>query len=300
MSAKSILAALALTAACAPTVPDQAGAPLSAAPTPADWAEACKADAGWDDPGPPFRIHGNSYYVGTCGITAILVTGDAGHVLIDGGTEAGGPLIAANIEALGFNLGDVKILLHSHEHFDHVAGLAELQRRSGARLLASPEAAPVLASGETADDDPQDGMHEPFPPSRVDGRVAPGQAVRLGSLSLLPLATPGHTPGALSWQWRSCEGRDCRTVVYADSLSSISSDEYRFSDRPAYLADYRAGLARLAALECDTILTPHPVASDLHRRASEGLPADPTGCRRYAATLTGRLDTRLAEEAARR
>jgi metallo-beta-lactamase class B len=299
MSGRIALGLLVLAAACAPTGKGEAVAQPAPAPAPAAWARACKSDAGWDDPGPPFRIHGNSYYVGTCGIAAILIAGDEGHVLIDGGTEAGGGLIAANIESLGFKLGDVELLLHSHEHFDHVAGLAELQRRSGARLLASAAAAPVLASGETADDDPQDGMHEAFPPARVDGRVTPGQPVRLGSVSLTPVATPGHTPGALSWQWRACEGADCRTIVYADSLSAISSDEFRFSDRPAYVAEYRAGLARLAQLECATILTPHPVASDLHRRASEGLPADPTGCRRYAETLANRLDTRLAEEAAR-
>src|SRR5687767_5418483 len=80
------------------------------------WAEACADWDEWEKPGPPYRIHGNTYYVGTCGISAILISGDDGHVLIDSGTDAGAALVAANIEALGFTLSDVKILLMSHEH----------------------------------------------------------------------------------------------------------------------------------------------------------------------------------------
>src|SRR5690606_31895327 len=250
---RGVVAAAAALAACAPTVAQEAAPDAQA-----QWAHTCAEWDDWDKPGPPFRVHGNTYYVGTCGIAAILVTGDDGHVLIDGGTEAGAAMIAANIEALGFALADVKLLLHSPEHFDHVGGLAELQRRSGARLLASPEAAPVLASGTTSDEDPQAGMHDPFPAARVDGQIVAGEPVRLGSLALTPVATPGHTAGALSWRWRSCEAGDCREIAYADSLSPVSSDSYRFIDHPAWVEAYRAGIERLAAVRCDIVLTPHP------------------------------------------
>jgi metallo-beta-lactamase class B len=276
----------------------------TAAPEPAavnaeaQWAEQCADDSGWDEPGPSFQVHGNTYYVGTCGIAAILVTGEEGHVLIDGGTGEGAAPIAANIEALGFDLSDVKLLLHSHEHYDHVGGLAELQRRTGARLLASPAAAPVLASGETAADDPQHGMHDPFSPARVGGAVEDGEVVRLGDIALTTIATPGHTSGALSWQWQSCgEAGQCETVVYGDSLSPVSSDAYRFSDHPEYLAAYRASLDRFAGLDCTLLLTPHPSASGMRDRILAGNLSDPAACRDYAAGIGKRLDERLAEEA---
>lgn len=291
---------LALLAACAdgqpPAEPDS---PAPAADM-ARWAAQCGDDDAWDKPGPPFRIHGGSYYVGTCGITAILVTGPEGHVLIDGGPDGAALVIADNIAALGFDLSDVKLLLHSHEHFDHVAGLAELQRRSGARLLASDRAAPVLASGRAAPDDPQADVLDPFPAMRVDGQVAPDRPVTLGPLSLTPVATPGHTPGALTWHWRSCagegDGADCRAIVYADSLSPISGDAYRFSDHSDVVAGFRDGLARLAALDCDILLTPHPAASGMRDRLAAGDLADPAACADYAANITRRLDARLAEE----
>jgi len=266
---------------------------------PAEWVQTCSDWDEWDKPGPPFQVFGNTWYVGTCGIAAILVTGEAGHILIDGGTEAGGVLIAANIEQLGFRVEDIKILLQSHEHFDHVAGLAELQRRSGARLFASPEAAPVMASGVTSADDPQFGMHDPFPPARVDAVLQEDLEVRLGSLQLRAVATPGHTPGALSWQWQSCEGTHCEYIVYADSLSPISSESYRFSDHLEYLAAYRSGLERLAGLDCSILLTPHPSAGATRQRllSADGLP-DATACSDYAMAVLRRLETRLAEEAA--
>jgi metallo-beta-lactamase class B len=250
----------------------------------------------WDRPAPPVRIHGNTYLVGTCGISAILITGDSGHILIDGGTERGADLIASNIRKLGFRLQDVKYLLHSHEHFDHVGGTARLQQLTGAQLIASPAAAKVFASGVSGPEDPQAGMHKPFPSVHVDRTVRDGEMVRLGNLALTAMATPGHTPGALSWHWGSCDGPICRRIVYADSLSPISSDTYRFSDHPEYLAAYRASLAKVAAVECDILLTPHPSASAMPERLGRASLEDRDACRNYAAGIGKRLDERLAKE----
>ncbi|MDQ3143771.1 MAG: subclass B3 metallo-beta-lactamase [Pseudomonadota bacterium] len=262
------------------------------------WAKACGDSTDWDQPAPPVRIHANTYLVGTCGISAILITGSDGHVLIDGGTEKGAEVIAANIRSLGLSLKDVKYLLHSHEHFDHVGGTARLQQLTGATLVASAPARPVLESGVNSADDPQAGMHKPFAPTTVGRTVGDGDEVRLGNLMLSAIATPGHTAGALSWRWESCDGGVCRTLVYADSLSPVSSDAYKFSDHPAYLAAYRASIAKVAATRCEILLTPHPSASAMKERMT-GQQAlfDVEGCKNYAASLTKRLDERLAKEA---
>ncbi len=263
------------------------------------FAAACKDWDEWDKPAPPVRIHANTYLVGTCGIAAILVTGSAGHILIDSGTETGADLIAANIRSLGFRLEDVKYLLHSHEHLDHVGGMARLQQLTGAQLIASRPAAAVFNSGAAGPSDPQAGMHKPFPAARVDRIINDGETVLLGNLLLTAIATPGHTPGALSWHWGSCDGGICLRIVYADSLTAISRDDYRFGDHPAYVAAFRAGIARLAALDCDVLLTPHPSGSDLVNRVAGRAPlVNPEACRDYAATAAKRLDERLAKEAA--
>jgi len=262
------------------------------------FASQCKDWDDYDKPAPPVGIFGNTYLVGTCGITSVLVTDPAGDILIDGGTEQDADLIAANIQKLGFRLSDVKYILHSHEHFDHVGGISKLQRMTGAQLIASPAAAPVLDTGMAGKDDPQYALGQRFPAAHVDRIVHDGEQVRLGNTVLLALATPGHTPGAMTWHWGSCQGGVCRQIVYADSLTPVSSKTYRFSAHPEYLALYRSSIAKVAALPCDILLTPHPSASHMIDRLALGKPLDdPDACRDYAAGLTRQLDERLAKEA---
>jgi metallo-beta-lactamase class B len=263
------------------------------------FARSCKEWDEWDKPAPPVRIHGNTYYVGTCGISSILVTGKDGHVLIDSGTEKGADLVAANIRRLGFKLNDVRWLLHSHEHHDHVGGLARLQQLTGAQVAASANAAAVLRSGVPGEGDPQFGVIEKMAPVPVARVLKDGDKVRLGSIQLTATETKGHTHGALSWQWVSCDGGVCRSFVYADSLSPVSRDDYRFTDKPNVVAAFRDSIARVAALDCDIILTPHPSASNMRERfAGTAELFDPKGCATYAAARTKQLDERLAKEAA--
>ncbi len=299
-SALPVLAALALQQIVIPIGNprqiDRPRAPIAQAGP--RYAAACADNDEWDKPAPPVRIHANTYLVGTCGISAILVTGTEGHVLIDGGTEKGAELIAANIRALGFKLADIRFLLHSHEHHDHVGGTARLQQLTGATLVASRAAASVFATGTPPGDDPQAGTLPPLAPARVGRVIGDGDTVRLGNLMLTAIATPGHTAGALSWRWESCDGGVCRTMVYADSLSAVSRDKYRFSDHPALVAAFRASFAKIAASRCEILLTPHPSASAMRARMIGAQPLfDENGCRDYAAGRARMLDERLAKEA---
>jgi metallo-beta-lactamase class B len=289
-----VVAALALlTAGTAPSQP-------STAEGQTEWTQRCKDWDDWDKVGPPYLIHGQTYYVGTCGISAILIVGDEGHTLIDSGTDAGAGVVAANIKKLGFKLSDVNTLLITHEHHDHVGGMARLQRLTGAHLVSSPRAAGVLNSGTSDREDPQAMEHIRFPKAHVTDvlDLKDGEARILGATEFRAMATPGHTPGALSWQWESCETKDrCLSIVYADSLTPVSSDGYRFSDHPAYLAAFRASLAKIASLKCDILLSPHPSASGMRERLLKGSLVDPQGCKAYAARLSRQLDERLAKEA---
>jgi metallo-beta-lactamase class B len=103
----------------------------------------------------------------------------------------------------------------------------------------------------------------------------------------------------MTWHWGSCDGGICRQIVYADSLTPVSSPTYRFSDHPAYLAAYRASIAKVAALPCDILMTPHPAASDMPKRLLNAQVEDSNACKGYAAALTKQLDERLAKEAAK-
>lgn len=264
----------------------------------------CAADAGWNDPATPQRIHGNTYFVGTCGISALLIVSPQGHVLVDGATPQAAVQILDNIQALGFKPEDVRRIVFSHEHSDHAGGLAELQRATGAPVLARAPAVAALERGRSDRSDPQLLDLEPFEAVADVRTIRDSEVVKVGPLALQAIATPGHTPGGTSWTWRSCAGDDCRQIVYADSLTAISDKQYRFSDEaahPGYLAGYRKTLKRVAGLPCDILLTPHPSASRMWSRigaAADAPLADGDACRAYADAAEKRLEIRLAEEAA--
>jgi metallo-beta-lactamase class B len=286
--------------ACAPAVPP-AAATAGDAFAPAALVEACEGRSGWSDPAPPAHLFGNTWMVGTCGITVVLVTSDQGHVLIDSGPDDAAPLVAANIARLGYRIGDVKLILSSHEHYDHVGGMAELQRLSGAPVAALAAAAPVLASGKSASDDPQHIGMPDMAPITVARVLRDGELVKSGPLTLTAFATPTHSPGSTSWAWTSCDGADCRTITYADSNSTLTSCDYRFTDHPDRIRGINAGLARIAGLPCGILITPHPGSSDMFGRFTSGaLMADPAACKAYAARGQARFEQRLASEAAPR
>lgn len=301
MSNRAFLASLLLVAAlctnASHAAPASASSPL-ATPGP------CPAKPDWNTPARPAHVFGNTWFVGTCGISAILITSPDGHILIDTATEAAAPAIEANIRALGFHVEDIRYILSSHEHLDHIGGLAKLQKDSGASVVAREPAATTLERGSNASNDPQFGNLGDFPPLSRVRRIADGETLSLGALRLTAHATPAHTPGSTSWTWTACEGETCQRIAYADSLTAVSAKSYRFSDEashPGTLAAFRNSLKVVAELPCDILLTPHPSASRMFQRlglaASERL-VDGTACQRYAAKAGADLNLRLSSEQA--
>jgi metallo-beta-lactamase class B len=270
--------------------------PLVAAYPAAD----CPSCAEWNAPETPYRVFGNTYFVGTKGLSAILITSDEGHVLIDGGLPASAPRILENVKTLGFDPADIVLILNSHAHYDHAGGIAALQRASGARVAASEASAAVLKTGRSGADDPQFGVHLDFPAVPDVERFAAGAVLEAGGLSLQSHSTPGHTPGGTSWSWTSCEGERCLHIVYADSLTPISADGFLYSENEAAVAGFHRAFKLLEDLPCDVLLTPHPGASAMPARRADGRLIEPGACRTYAATAREQLARRLAKERAAR
>lgn len=267
----------------------------------AEHQAACAGKNGWSDPAPPIRIFGNTFDVGTCGITVMLVQGPRGHVLIDGATAEAAPQILRNIRRLGLRPRDVRLILASHEHVDHVGGLAALQRATGAAIRLSPAATAVLRRGAVAADDPQLGVIAAPPAARTGPPVKDGETLRVGPLRLTAHFTPGHVAGGTSWTWRACAAKRCHAIAYADSLSAVSRDGFRFADHPRRVAALRASFTTVAALPCDLLITPHPDASHLYERlAGSALLVDRGACAVLAKGAAAALDKRLADEAAKR
>ncbi|MBX3561580.1 MAG: subclass B3 metallo-beta-lactamase [Sphingomonas sp.] len=257
-------------------------------------------------PEEPIRIHGNTYLVGFAGLNIALIDSGDGLILIDGAVPQAVREIQANIRRLGFRPEDIRYILSTEPHLDHAGGIAALARDSGATVVASMAAAEVLRRGRSGPDDPQAAWLVDFPPVQRLRALADGETLRLGDVEIVARATPGHTPGSMSWSWRSCEGDVCLDIVFGASLNPLAADGYDFSEsrNAAALTAFRTTFQRLRTVPCDILLTAHPGQSDgeeklarLRERRTPNPYVDPVACRAYADAFEARLEARLAAEA---
>ncbi len=96
----------------------------------------------WNKPFPPHKVIGNVYFVGTADLGSYLITTPAGHILINSDFETTVPVIRASVEKLGFKFTDIKILLGSHAHGDHMEGDAMVKELTGAQVMAMEQDVP--------------------------------------------------------------------------------------------------------------------------------------------------------------
>ena len=221
-------------------------------------------------------------------------------MLIDGATAEAVPSILANIRTLGFDPADVKLIVGSHEHLDHMGGFRRVEggdrgQYRGARTGAAGDRERPHRPRRSA----SAGLHADMAPVPVARIVADGEVLTFGPLALTAVATPGHTDGGTSWNWRSCEGPNCASFAYVDSLTAVAADGYRFTDHPERIAPFRTTFTRVGRMPCDILITPHPSFSNVFERLSGTEPLiDRDACRRLVHAMRARFDARLASETA--
>lgn len=222
----------------------------------------------WTRPTAPVHLLGPIWYVGTEGLASYLIKTSAGAIVIDGTLAENVPAIRRNIEAAGVPIVRVKWLLLTHAHFDHAAGMAGLQRASGAKLAVGARDAAAVRTG-TPPGETSYGVIR-FPPARVDRAVRDGEVIRLGNVALRAVATPGHTPGCTTWTMRVAERGRTLDVVFPCSVSVAGNRLFANRRYPDIATDYRASFARLAVLPADVVLDSHPERADVLERARTG------------------------------
>jgi metallo-beta-lactamase class B len=217
--------------------------------------------ADWTRPTEPFRIADNLYYVGTEGLTALLITTPKGHILIDAPMDQNVPAVEANIRKLGFKVEDIQVLLNSHAHFDHAGGLARLKKDSGAILAASAGDKPLLEKGVYVGAESVAAFK--FPPVKVDKVLKDNESVSLGGVTLTARLTPGHSPGCTTWTFPVKVDGVRRTVVYYCSTSVAANKLGPKEQYKGIVGDYRASFAKLEKLKGDIFIAPHGDQFDL-------------------------------------
>ena len=266
-------------------------------------AATAVSPASWSRPTAPFQIADNLYYVGTEGISAFLVTSPKGHILIDGAMPSSAPAIEASIRQLGFRLGDVKILLNTHAHFDHTGGLADLKQDTGAKLFASQGDRKALETGTYPGS--EDAEFLKFKPVAVDHVLKDGETVRIGGNVLTAHLTPGHSPGCTTWTFPvKIAGTAHQALLYCSTSVALNRlvSKTKGPQYPGIVDDYRRTFARLKTLKADVLLAPHAEQFDLdakHAKLAQGAPnafVDPTELSRTLSTSEAEFEIELARQ----
>jgi len=250
----------------------------------------------------PFRIIGPVHYVGTTELAAYLVTTRDGHVLVDGGYESTAPMVLASIRALGFNPKDVRVLLTTQAHFDHVGSLAAFVRATGAKVMVMRGDAEIVERGGHRD--PVFGDELTFPTVHVDRVLDDGDTVTFGSVTLAAHRTAGHTPGCTTWTMNATEGNRAYHVTMAGSLTVLP--QMRLVRNPTYPGiadDFARSIQVLRALPTDVFLAAHAQMFDLEGKAarlragaSPNPFIDPHGYRAYLDAAERAYQDRLSSE----
>jgi metallo-beta-lactamase class B len=247
-----------------------------------------------------YRVIANIYYVGATDISAHVIDTRAGLILLDTGTTQMLPVIRANVEKLGFRMQDIKIILSSHAHWDHVEGHAAMQALTRAQVMAVGEDAAAIASGVDSSAIAARG----WKPVKVDRVLKDGDTVSLGSVTMRAHLTPGHTKGCTTWTTTVQEGGKSYLVVFIGGIGINEGVKLVGNVRhPSIIEDYARTFRVLKELKADVFLAQHPaiygMAEKLQRlkaNASSNPFVDPEGYRRAVADAESRYTRQLAEE----
>jgi metallo-beta-lactamase class B len=214
----------------------------------------------------PFRLIGSIHYVGASDVTSFLITTPEGHILLDSGFQETVPQIKKNVAELGFRLEDIKILLTSHVHTDHVGGMAELKQITKAALMVSAPDADLIARG--GKDDFAFGDEYVYPAVKPDRILRDNETIELGGVKMTALVTPGHTKGNTTWLMKVNEDGKQYDVVFVGSIYAPGYQLIENKKYPEIVADYRKTFERLKSLPCDVFLGSHGQFFSLKEKCS--------------------------------
>src|SRR6185369_8446238 len=210
----------------------------------------------WSKPFPPHKVIGNVYFVGTVNLGSYLITTPEGHILVNTDFEETVPVIRAGVEKLGFKFTDIKIILGSHAHGDHMDGDAMVKELTAARVMAMEQDVPALKK-----------MMPGGKPHPVDRVLHDGDEVKLGGSTLTAHLTAGHTQGCTTWSMKAIDAGKSYDVVMVCSVGwnpgyvLVNNKDY-----PQIADDYVRSFATLRKLPCDVFLGAHIAFYDLETK----------------------------------
>jgi len=230
----------------------------------------------WSKSYQPFRIAGNLYYVGTYDLACYLIVTTDGSILINTGLATSGKQIKRNIEKLGFKFKDVKILLTTQAHYDHMAAMAEIKTLTGAKMMVDEKDAQVVEDGGKSDY-ALGGEHSSYAPLKADRILHDADVIELGGTKLTMLHHPGHTKGSCSFIFDTTDETKSYRVLIANMPTIVTERKFsEVTEYPQITEDYAYTIASMKKLSFDIWLSSHASQFDLHNKHKEGTEYDPS------------------------
>lgn len=266
-------------------------------------AGAAWAQNDWNEPFEPHRIADNLYYVGSKGLSTYLITTGQGHILINASFERTVPIIRANVEKLGYKMTDVKYILSSHAHGDHVEGTAMLKEITGAEVWVMKGDDTVMASGGRG----QYKYNDKWKPVKISKVLQDGDVVKLGEAALTARWTPGHTKGNTTWVMNVTDkGKKYLAVIIGSPNVNPGFELVSNKAYPEMAADFAKTFAVLESLPCEIFLGAHGAyygmdakVAKLKKGGAENPFVDPEGYKRYVADRKQYYKAELARQKAK-
>jgi metallo-beta-lactamase class B len=268
---------------------------IAASQAPAQTKQAKQGKTDWNAPFPAHKVIGNVYFVGSAELASFLITTPQGHILINSDFEATVPVIRASVEKLGFKFTDIKILLGSHAHGDHMEGDAMVKELSGARVMAMEQDVPWLRK-----------MTPGNKPHPIDKILKDGEQVTLGGTTLVAHLTAGHTPGCTTWTTKVDEnGKSYNVLIVCSVGVNPGTVLVNNKDYPSIADDYARSFKVLRTLPVDVFLGAHGSFYGLqakYAKLQSGGPnpfIDPAGFKAYLDDKEKAFNTELAAQKAK-
>jgi metallo-beta-lactamase class B len=241
---------------------------------------------------PAHKIIGNLYYVGTGTLNSYLITTPEGGILINTNFEETVPLLREAVEKLGFKMADIKVILGSHAHGDHMQADAIVKELTGgATVMAMEQDVPALK-----------GMKAPSgKPHPIDRVLKDGEQVTFGGMRLTAHLTPGHTRGCTTWTFTVQDGGKPYNVLIA--CGGLQEDARLVNNKnyPEIAEHFGQSIQKYKTFSPDIFLAAHSWFFDLagkyKRLGSATNPyIDPAGYKAWVANMEKNYNTLLAEQ----
>jgi metallo-beta-lactamase class B len=229
---------------------------IEPATTPAEWSKSY----------PPFQIAGNLYYIGTYDLACYLITTPKGNILINTGLASSQSMIKASIESLGFKFSDIKILLTTQAHYDHLGAMAAIKKITRAQMMINAKDASVLEDGGKSDY-ALGGATSTFEPLRAERLLQDGDIIKLGDMQMVMLHHPGHTKGSCSFLLDVKDDKRTYRVLIANMPTIVTDKDFtQIPQYPDIAKDYAYSLKAMKKLSFDIWLSSHASQFGLHSK----------------------------------